>query len=100
MADVYCPRCGEPWDMYDFHDIARDWDITFQQVYSLFQQFGCGMFNAAWDGMTIASIEACDNELVESVEFVRSVAEVYNLMGTDIDGAVSTIEDFRAMGLF
>lgn len=42
MADIYCPRCGEPWDMDMLHD-AGDGQ-TYEEARVRFTSDGCGVF--------------------------------------------------------
>jgi len=48
MPDIICSHCGEPWDIYELHDL-RDPDTekkrTFKEATALFAKFGCGAFN-------------------------------------------------------
>ena len=48
MPDITCSHCGEPWDIYELHDL-RDPDTekkrTFKEATALFAKYGCGAFN-------------------------------------------------------
>lgn len=97
MMDAYCVHCGEPWDMYELHDIARGTNSTYGKCYRLFTEYGCGFFTAAWDGDE--EIKPCTHEPCEPEKFREGVKAIYEMLGDDSDGAISQIEDFRAMGL-
>jgi hypothetical protein len=48
MPDIYCKHCGEPWDIYELHDLRdanTDKKRTFKEATALFAKFGCGTFN-------------------------------------------------------
>ena len=84
--DVYCPKCSEPWDLDEFHDVADEFDTSFEAVRKDFQRRGCEALGC----------RPCtpDNSL-------RSEAAValYEIMGDDIDGCGSMFEDFEFAGL-
>ena len=83
--DVYCPRCGEPWDVYEFHDIAG---VTYNQAKDTFFTKGCGfLFN---DGVL------CKNTGSRQAEVS---ALMYELMPDDVDGIASMLEDFEYAGM-
>ena len=42
MADIYCPRCGEPWDVFELHDVEGK---TFDEASAAFKTDGCGVFD-------------------------------------------------------
>lgn len=46
MPDIFCSKCGEPWDLYELHDIIRpnNLTLTFNDAAKQFSQFGCGAF--------------------------------------------------------
>ncbi len=97
--DVRCPKCNEPWDNDELHEtIAEDWyrahseaDLPTGDAYrplytaivARFQQVGCEVF-----GTSHADTEANPG-----------VALIYELLGDDMDGAASLIEDAEAGGL-
>lgn len=43
MADIYCPRCGEPWDMDELHGAPHG--RTYDEARRRFTQDGCGVFD-------------------------------------------------------
>ena len=54
MADIYCPRCGEPWDMDELHEAdGKDYD----EARRAFIRDGCGVFGDKCEknGSTIAT---------------------------------------------
>jgi hypothetical protein len=95
--DIYCPKCGEPWDIDSLHDevAARSFDddlvgehvdrsrpVTFAEVRRDFSVRGC---------------EALGTSHGEGVAH-PAIGEILDLLGDDIDGAASLLDDFQ--GLF
>ena len=63
LPDIYCCKCGEPWEIYELHDIIRPNNdetkryniaLTFNEAAKQFEQFGCGTF-------TTGNPEPCTN---------------------------------------
>lgn len=79
--DVKCKRCGEPWEIDYFHDVAAEQETTFDQVRKNFYAKGCEAIEV---GMR------CDVEY----ENGSLIAAAQDLLGDDIDGLAATIEDF------
>ena len=55
--DANCRFCGEPWDIYEFHDFPN-----YNKAVKAFQKYGCGMFNADPDDLDSAS--KCSNPVI------------------------------------
>jgi len=102
MSDIYC-RCGEPWDLDCLHDwVAENFDESewkptgkyeqdryeklFDKARAEFRAKGCEMFGT--------SHSDCSPERGQ----VFAIAD--ELMGDDVDGAISMMEDAEAIGLF
>ena len=85
--DIYCPKCGEPWDTDTFHDIAQEQDITFDEAIALFRKNGCSATGWSKCNLTKRTIRG---------EAFTALSE---LLGDDIDGIASMLEDFDAVGL-
>jgi hypothetical protein len=84
MMDVYCPRCGEPMDPDEFHDVS---DLTYQQAQRKFFSEGCGMlFNG----------KPCEERKSLRTEASTILAE---LLGDDVDGIAAMMEDFEFAGM-
>jgi hypothetical protein len=77
MADVYCPRCGEPWDTYEFHDVPG---LSFQEAYELFRKIGCRVFDTG-------------HNPTPNYRLAAMARATYDLLGDDIDGAASELGD-------
>jgi len=78
MADLYCPRCGEPWEMDELHDVP---DVPFQLAYQRFQVIGCAVFGSR-----------C-GEPQRTPEQRQTIRTAYALLDDDPDAASAVIED-------
>ena len=89
--DIYCPKCAEPWDMDELHEaVAADYYPTFTEARKAFARYGC----PAMDGRA----KACPDTVIGH-DMGNLISEVYDLLGDDLDGAASMLEDARLMGL-
>lgn len=76
--DIKCPICREPFDLDELHDVPGS---TFDEAYAAFTRSGCGVvFN---DGKSCGTRRQHDLDAV------------YELLGDDVDGAASIIEDLE-----
>jgi len=82
--DLFCNRCGEPWDLYHVMHDAEEGDFV-------------------RDGGNIKKCPACMNKSDEQIEketpqevkdknLYRS--EIASLLGDDVDGCAAMFEDF------
>lgn len=79
--DIYCTRCGEPWDTDSFHDVdGMSWDAAI----GAFRRQGCAVFGIKCERVTSARATAS--------------AALLDLMPDDIDGVASMLDDCDAMG--
>lgn len=102
--DIYCKRCGEPWDMDTLHDEidyrcdgnAPDGDAygeLYRTVRSDFYARGCRAFtyavgeNPSWCKATGSARAAVAGAL-------------YDAFGDDLDGVASDLMDAEYLGLF
>lgn len=81
--DIRCPECGEPWEIDSLHDEAAAHDQDFAQVREDFYARGCEAL-----GTRHSHVEASP-----------AIAEVYQLLGDDVDGAAVLLEDLELEGL-
>lgn len=80
--DVYCPVCGEPWDMGELHEL-RDWldePMEYAEAWRQFKLSGCEVFGVPHAGV--------------HDEQRANLAEVlYDIVGDDIDCTASMLDD-------
>jgi hypothetical protein len=88
--DILCPKCAEPWDMDELHEeVARrneaqryhdeEYEKKFEDVRKDFRRDGCRALQGK-----------CSTNVANPV-----IGELYDLLGDDIDGAASMLEDFE-----
>ena len=88
--DIYCHRCGEPWEIDTFHDIADERGETFAVVMSAFQREGCGA--TGW-------VAQCERATGDGARMRGDMsAALAEMLGDDIDGIAAMMEDFGAGG--
>lgn len=89
--DVYCKRCGEPWDNDEFHEVAKEYNTTYDKVTAAFRIYGCVAFEYAPE--TVKKLppgDLCKRD--ESIVTLAAEA-AYELCGNDMDGAASLVDD-------
>ena len=57
--DIYCDRCGEPWEIDSLHDVfdGNGRAISYAAAAKRFERFGCGAFEAG--------DSPCNNSMVD-----------------------------------
>jgi hypothetical protein len=102
--DLYCPICGEPVEFDELHDVVAvrhdrsEWytdgkydqdkyDKLFRAVRQEFRTTGCATFGSR-----------CNSESLSPRN--NLIGEVMDLLGDDLDGAASMLDDARHLGLF
>ena len=85
--DIYCVRCGEPWELDLFHDVAAEQDSTWEAAVADFRRRGC--VATGWTGQCVKRDTGIRGEVMGML-----------LDLGDIDGAAAEMEDFDAAGLF
>lgn len=81
MTDVYCPKCGEPCDPYEFHDTAKELQTTYADVARMFRTEGCDAL-PGW---------RCNPET--NSDRAALAQAVYAISGDDMDGAAADLAD-------
>ena len=72
--DLYCPRCGEPWELYYVQH-----EMTPEERQSFHDGSGC---------------PSCANKEVKQRPFrAELAAEMGALLGSDVDGLAAEMED-------
>ena len=80
--DIYCPKCGEPWDHDALHDMwARGKKVPYAQACKAFQTKGCRAFAGA----------RCNTD--KDTERALRAKVVYDVLRDDMDGAAAILSD-------
>ena len=104
--DIRCPICGEPWDMDEIHyevehqNPGKPWyewpsnkynqsiyDKYFQPMMAEFRKKGCEVFGCS------------HNEVTKGKNAAKLSGMLFDVLGDDIDGIASELEDAEYMGL-
>jgi hypothetical protein len=85
--DIYCGRCGEPWDLDTFHDVAAEQSTTWDAAIAEFRRKGCEA--TGWCG-------PCEERRTVRGDATGALLDI---LGDDVDGVASMLEDFDAFGL-
>lgn len=111
--DLYCPRCGEPWEIDSLHEEAelrfggkdayllqrssdpkgaqRNYGRIFQEVSREFRRQGCVAMREFR-----ATTEPCEmKDSGRSATMAAMAGAMYDLLGDDIDGAAAMLEDWE-----
>lgn len=75
--DIYCPKCGEPWDQEELHDIEGK---TYAEANLAFRRTGCAVFG-----------EKCEGE---NTQAAMLAAAAYEMLGDDLDAAAAELEEW------
>lgn len=86
--DIYCVRCGEPWDMDELHYRAEETDTDYRTVRAEFYSLGC---EAMGEGKCERQEPMSGDRLSDSA----AMSVLVDLLGDDIDGIASMMEDYR-----
>jgi len=84
--DIYCRHCGEPWDIDSLHDV----DLPIEQANKLFRKNGCGVFGNEFNSDPNSK---CTNE-PHNPDTAMKAGSLYDVLGSDLDGAASMMEEF------
>lgn len=85
--DVYCPKCSEPFDLDEFHDIADEQDSTYAKVTAAFRLNGCEAIGSRHGNMEPQRDKTYDLTPAEAS------SALYDLLGDDMDGAAAMLDD-------
>ena len=101
MADIKCRNCGEPWDLDTLHEEVKErdedgyvwedgetYESKFRQVRQEFRKKGCGTFS--WASPCAPTLDEASRSVLDAIS---------DVMGDDVDGEISMIEDAESMGL-
>lgn len=84
--DLICPKCSEPWEVDSLHE--ADFGLSFSNARRLFFTEGCG---AVFEGVVCEPTHTLIGD---------ASAVLYDLLGDDVDGIASSLDDFAFLGLF
>jgi len=88
--DIYCNRCGEPWDVDTFHDVADDLGVSFDAALARFYADGCA--GTGW-------VKRCDVAPDGPARVRASVSGMLaEVLGDDVDGIASELADAEFFG--
>lgn len=84
--DIRCPACGEPLDNDELHDVPG---MTYAEAVKAFRRRGCKAlgFACAWAPGMARPASA------------QAAAVLMDVLGDDMDGVASMLEDFEYAGL-
>ena len=72
--DIYCKHCGEPWDVYELHEVYDENDnlLSHDKASKAFSKLGCGAF--VYD----MQFQKCNAKIVDSdrAEMAKILQEV------------------------
>lgn len=109
--DIYCSICAEPWDMDSLHDEIdarqrgglmpnhsdqKEYDPLYSQMRNEFASKGCRAFTCYYPDSGGWCKPANDPKAQFRAELS---AAMYELMGDDLDGVASMMEDYESMGM-
>ena len=93
--DIKCPVCGEPWDMDELHErIAEQYP---DQPWRLDGKFEQSEYDRFYDEARLAfRTSGCKYFGTQHADTTAdpAIGEIMDLMGDDLDGAASLLEDF------
>ncbi len=86
--DIYCGICGEPWDMDSLHDAVDEGRATsWKDARATFERKGCGLWAVKCSTTPDTARAAASAVLME-------------VMGDDLDGVASMLDDAESLGMF
>lgn len=96
MRMLICPVCAEEWDLDTLHEEVAERRhkasrASFRIVLREFQQQGCGVALRASCG----PLTCLPAQTPVDVELAAVARATYELLGSDVDGCINEIEDYR-----
>lgn len=86
MSDVYCTKCGEPWEIDTLHEAAKDQGHTFGEILAGFRAHGCSALSGVWMGAV-----HCNPR--RNTRAADASGLLFDLLGDDVDGVAAMLED-------
>jgi hypothetical protein len=84
--DIRCPICGEPWEMDELHDLIPDECEDYHKAVSLFRNKGCEAFG-------------CEHNSIPDDNAALLSSMLMDILGDDVDGLASELDDAEYLGL-
>tara|TARA_R100000329_G_scaffold7340_2_gene8884 strand:- start:728 stop:1003 length:276 start_codon:yes stop_codon:yes gene_type:complete len=88
--DLLCRHCGEPFDVDEFHNQEIG---TWKEWVFAFRRNGCGAVNACFDGLTPGESQPCLESPIVDDEALDRIGILNALLGDDVDGLSSMMDD-------
>ena len=85
--DTRCRKCGEPWDVLGITDEAEGMGLTPTELHRKFSTEGCRALG-----------EECNEETLGS-DISLIVSALSDLLGDDVDGLASELDDLEYYGI-
>lgn len=86
--DIICPKCSEPVDHDSLHDAVDEGLFDdYKSAMRAFQTEGCTALGFTHNEATMGSFRS------------EAASVMYDLLGDDMDGAASMMEDFDYLGM-
>jgi hypothetical protein len=94
--DIYCVRCGEPWDIDSLHEEVDERNETgetasFDTVRGDFYSRGCAALSNAFGTVKCERSEPVSNGKLSPA---MAMSVLVDIMGDDIDGVAAMMEDY------
>ena len=107
--DVYCARCGEPWELdYVLHELPKETDLAGKHNTNgrpdnaLRAELGAEGWKFGQSLAHVTHCPACKYHRDEDIDNTR--AEAYSaladVLGDDLDGFAAEMEDLESWGFF
>lgn len=95
--DLYCPKCGEPWEFDSLHDEAQarkeagNYEASYDTVSADFRSRGCEAMHAGFDGR--CSTPSTQTDRAFGLTRQDAASALYDVLGDDMDGAAAMLDD-------
>lgn len=88
--DVYCPKCGEPWEVFSLAEVAEDSGRSFTDVRRDFTRRGCQALAGSYFGDVKCSAQVNGGRADVS-------SALFDLLGDDVDGVAAMLDDLDGL---
>ena len=87
IMDIMCRKCGEPWEIDTLHDEAEESDTEFSEVYERFVRNGCEVLGSR------CNTPSTETDRTFGLTRQDAMDALIDIMGDDVDGIASEMED-------